>query len=215
MIQHKAMIDAARKGDLKGIEASAAEDPASVDAINEQGLPVVLAAAYHGHRSAVAKLIELGAKLDFWTACAVGHLDTVMRLAPEHVAELSPDGFTPLCLAVAFGHPEATRALIEAGADPNQRSEALGGVAPIHSAVFGRNLDCLRLVLEAGAEVDAPQEGGFTALHGAAQNGDLAAAKLLVARGADPKRPSERGQTAADIAVEHAELRAFLLDHGG
>ncbi|MCO5297042.1 MAG: ankyrin repeat domain-containing protein [Fimbriimonadaceae bacterium] len=215
MIEHKAMMDAARKGDLDAIARCAAEDPASVDAVNEQGLPVVLAAAYHGHRSAVEKLIELGAKLDFWTACAVGHLDTVTRLAPDHYAELSPDGFTPLCLAVAFGHPEVAKALIEAGADPNQRSEALGGVAPLHSAVFGRNLECLRVVLDAGAEVDAPQEGGFTALHGAAQNGHREAARLLIDRGADPKRPTERGQTATDIAAEHPELKAFLLDHGG
>lgn len=215
MIEHKGMIDAARKGDLAAIERCAAEDPASVDAVNEQGLPVVLAAAYHGHRSAVARLIELGAKLDFWTACAVGHLDIVSRLGADHHSELSPDGFTPLCLAVAFGHPEVAKALLDAGADPNQRSEALGGVAPIHSAVFGRNLECVRLVLDGGAAIDAPQEGGFTALHGAAQSGHLEVARLLIDRGADPKRPTERGHTAADIAAEHPEVRALLLDHGG
>lgn len=210
------MLDAAKKGDLVSIRACAAEDPSSVDA-NENGIPAVLLAAYYGRREAVDLLIEFGAAVSFWTGCAIGDEESVRAGLPDNADVLSPDGFLPLCLAVAFRHPAISRLLLAADADPSARSESLGGVAPIHSAVFGRDLECVKLLIEAGADVDAAQEGGFTPLHGAAQNGDLEIVKALANRGADPHQRTPEGKTPADVAGDagHAEVRAYLLDHGG
>lgn len=213
---HSKMIDAAKKGDLEAIRESALEDPSSVDA-NENGIPVVLLAAYYGRREAVVLLVELGAAINFWTGCAIGHEPAVRAGLPDNADVLSADGFLPLCLAVAFRHAALARLLLAADADPNARSESLGGVAPIHSAVFGRDFDCVRLLVEAGADLDAAQEGGFTPVHAAAQNGDFEIVKLLVERGCDPHRKTPEGKTPADLAGDaaHPEVRAYLLDHGG
>ena len=152
MNTHRSMVEAVKKGDPKAVAACAAEDPTSVNAVNEQTLPVILLAAYYGKHEIVAQLRSLGATVDFWIACAIGDDAVVRAGCAKHVAEMSPDGFTPLCLAAAFGHANLVRMLLAAGADPNRRSDSLGRVAPIHSAVFGRSIEAVRALLEAAAD---------------------------------------------------------------
>lgn len=202
MTTHRKLIDAVKKGDQTAVAAIAAEDPTSVDAVNEQGLPAVLLAAYYGKHEIVEQLRSLGAKVDFWSACAIGDEAVVRSGSKKHVKSTSPDGFTPLCLAAAFGHANLVRVLLEAGADPKRRSESLGGVAPIHSAVFGRSIDAVRALLEAGADPLVAQEGGFTALHAAAQHGDEPCVGLLLEFGARKDVHDVRGKTPADHAEE-------------
>ncbi|MGZ4718577.1 MAG: ankyrin repeat domain-containing protein [Acidimicrobiales bacterium] len=69
-----------------------------------------------------------------------------------------------------------------------------------------------RLLLDAGAPVDATQTGGFTPLHEAANRGDEALVTLLLERGADRSLTTDTGQTAADLAAaaDHPELAARL-----
>lgn len=200
MNTHRTMVDAVKKGDKKAVAAAAAASPESVDALNEQGLPVILLAAYYGKREIVKQLRALGAKVDFWIGCAIGDKAVVEAGAKKHVGDMSPDGFTPLCMAAAFGHAELVRLLLAAGGDPNRRSESLGQVAPIQSAVFGRSIDAVRALLEAGADATVAQEGGYTALHAAAQHGDEPCVGLLLEFGARKDVHDVRGKTPADHA---------------
>jgi ankyrin repeat protein len=68
------------------------------------------------------------------------------------------------------------------------------------------------MLLDAGADPNAKQEGGFVAVHAAAQNGNRELAELLVQRGADTSLATDDGRTAQAIAREagHEQLADFL-----
>ena len=74
------------------------------------------------------------------------------------------------------------------------------GVQPLHSAAAGRHLEVCRLLLAAGADVNARQAGGFAPLHAAAQNGDPELVELLLSARADPLAATDAGDTPATTA---------------
>jgi len=93
-------------------------------------------------------------------------------------------GHTALYQAAARGHVEATRALLEAGADARAaRDEDGGGV--LQASVFCENPELVRLLLDQGLDVNEADSDGFTPLMAAAYQGDVATARLLVEAGAD------------------------------
>jgi ankyrin repeat protein len=176
-------------------------------------------AQYYGHSELVSFLLTAHPLQDFATAVTLGDsalVDKQLKDHPELVNELSGDGFMPLCLAAGFGRNEIARLLLAAGADPNMRSTALGGVAPLDSAVFGNSEAAVELLLESGANPNLPQAGGFRPLHGACQNGNLAIVKLLLKFGADPQVPTDEGKRPEDFAKEDTiqVIRAFLSSQG-
>ena len=91
------------------------------------------------------------------------------------------------------------RFLIEAGADP---AESFEGSPLLVLASTDGLAEIVRLLLAAGAPVDAPDEDGLTALAWAARtrwgNAEIAAA--LLAAGADPDRAAKDGQTPRSLA---------------
>ena len=129
----------------------------------------------------------------------------------------SADGWTPLHLAAHFGHTNAVRWLLEAGADARARSRNDLANQPLHAAAAGpAPVELLTLLLEAGADVNARQRGGFTPLQATAQNGNLAATQLLLARGADAQARTDDGQTALSFAQEggHEAIARLLREQG-
>ena len=67
------------------------------------------------------------------------------------------------------------------GADARDEARNPMHVTPLHSAVSARCTPVVRLLLAAGAAVDARQQGGWTALMGAASQGDDEIVALLLA----------------------------------
>ncbi|KAH9229448.1 hypothetical protein K456DRAFT_1923315, partial [Colletotrichum gloeosporioides 23] len=94
------------------------------------------------------------------------------------------------------------------------------GRSPFQKAVEDGNLEVINLLLESGADVNAPaaKYGGATALQLAAITGRLGIARRLIDLGADVNASAaeEDGRTALEGAAEHGRLDMvqFLLDYG-
>jgi ankyrin repeat protein len=209
-----ALFDAIRKGDAGLIRALMAGDPALSAARNADGASPALWAAYTRHPE-LAAIVLAGRQPDFFEACALGNRDRASALLAGDrslVDAYSADGFTPLGLAVFFGHEEIARQLVTAGADVNRPSRNAIRVAPLHSAVESGSLALLNLLLEHGAGPDPVEFLEATPLHSAAARGSREMAERLIAAGADPHRKTKEGKTPADLARQygHEELAVWL-----
>jgi ankyrin repeat protein len=71
-------------------------------------------------------------------------------------------GDTPLHIVCSWGDAEAVDTLIQAGADVNAIGEAK--MTPLFSAVMGRSVDVVNLLLRAQADLAVENEDGNTAL---------------------------------------------------
>ena len=171
-------------------------------------------ALYAGDRDRADSLLVPGRETVFEAAAfgLVARLDELLSEQPELVRRWSEDGFTPLHLACFAGGAEATRLLVERGAD----LEALSGasfakVRPLGTAAFARDLESAAVLLEAGADPNGPGEGGLAPLHAAARNGDLDFVRLLLRHGADATEAADDGRTPADLAGEAGHNEAAEL----
>ena len=108
--------------------------------------------------------------VDLITAAAEGNLDAVK----QHVAagtdlnqkDPNPSGAkaTALGIAAALGHTEVAIALIEGGANVDQRDK--DGSTPLHSAAFLCYPKIVQALLDKGADKNARNNSGSTPLEG-------------------------------------------------
>ena len=196
------MMAAVAAGDSEGVSALLAEDPSLVNSRGEDGVSAVLLARYRFDRATMDALLAADPDLDIFEGAALGRIDRVRAALdddPLAVRAFSPDGFTALHLAAFFGKPEIARALLDAGAPVDTYTTNDLANQPVHAAAAGRHLEVCRLLLAAGADVNATQHGGYTPLHEAAQHGDIEMVELFLSAGADPTAHVPEG-TPADMA---------------
>jgi ankyrin repeat protein len=198
------MFDAIDAGDEARLAELLASEPGLAGERDNDGVSAALHARYRDNHDAVAQLLATDPELDAFDAAGLGR--------PERLAELlaadaglasafSSDGFTALHLASFFGWVEAARLLLDRAAPPNAVSRNPMAVMPLHSAAAGGHDEVARLLVAAGADVNARQRHGYTPLHAAAQNGDAEMTEMLLAAGADPSARTDAGQTPADLAT--------------
>jgi ankyrin repeat protein len=174
-------------------------------------------ALYHGQADQAQRLLaELGeSNLSIHEAAAMGvlaRLEAVLAHDPSAVNAWSADGFQPLGLACFFGRRAATELLLARGAEVNTPARHRFHVAAIHAALAGPEPSIARLLVAAGADVNARQQDGFTPLHETAHSGNLELTRYLLAHEADPGARNDQGRTPAEVARErgHSEVAQML-----
>lgn len=115
--------------------------------------PLITALVF-GFADAAEALVRRGARADSLAAAAgLGRLDEVRAILPAASAD---DRHRALALATQRGHLAVTRALLDAGEDPNRfhppGMHAHAG--PLHHAALGGHADLVRLLVERGARLD-------------------------------------------------------------
>lgn len=172
------------------------------------------------------------------TAARTGNADAV-RLLLEHGADVDAKegahGQTALMWAAAQRHPTVVRVLLEHQAGVHERSNSYpqvvssagnadprgvfevmqGGYTPLLFAAREGDLQSVRLLLAAGADVNDAAASGTSALVVAAHSGHGALAAFLIEAGADPGA-ADAGYGALHAAVLRGDagLVRALLAHG-
>lgn len=119
---------------------------------------------------------------------------------------------TPLHAAAAGYRAEIAQLLLDAGADPKAAYNHRRG-QPLHYAADGyivsdlwdekKQVAMIRLLLKAGADMNAQDKNGATPLHRAVRTRCAAAVKCLLSAGADPTIRNKPGSTAFHLAIQN------------
>ncbi len=203
MSDQAGFLKAVTSGDLEGVRARLAENPALAGACNETGTPATLLALYHQKGDIAALLVAAKESLSVFEAAAFGRTASLAALLDADAAladAFAGDGFNPLGLAAFFGHEEAVALLLGRGAQVGTASRNAMKVTALHAATAARSLPIVRRLLEAGIDVDAAQQQDFTALHEAVRSNQPLLVKMLLAHGANPLARAADGRTPVSIA---------------
>ena len=185
--------EAADAGDQRAVEQFL-RSGVSVHALSDYGAPALQYAAARGHLEIARLLVKAGADVNY----------------------LIKDGGTPLMGAAALLKPHMIEFLIANGAQPNKKG--VDGHFPLYCpfqpavAAIRQQLECIRLLVAAGARINEKTDSGSTPLMKAAWFGNAEAAKYLLHLGADPTLKNNDGKAAAIMAFErgHDELAELL-----
>jgi ankyrin repeat protein len=197
------VLEAVLNDEVARVGAILAESPELASSRDRDGVSALMHARYRSNRAMLDALLATDPDLDVHEAAALGYLDRLRGLVgddPSLVGAVSGDGFTPLHFAAFFAKPEAARMLLDLDAPVDAAASNASRVQPLHSAAAGRAVEICRMLLAAGADVNARQADGFVPLHAAAQNGDPEIMELFLSAGADPAVATDDGRTAADLA---------------
>jgi ankyrin repeat protein len=107
------------------------------------------------------------------------------------------------------GDVEMVRRILATGPDPDVR-DAFGGTA-LHDAIFQKNLEVIKLLLDYGFDINATvPSNGYTPLHYCVWTNNLPAVRLLLAYKADKTIKAKDGRTPVEKATKDGK-REFVL----
>lgn len=175
---------------------------ADVNAVEQsRGQTALMWAAHSGGADTIRVLLEGGANLTARTDSAKYGSRRPSTLAPPFALDAAPTGFTPLLFAVRAGRLDAVRALLDAGASPNDTLSE--GQSALVVATANAHWEVADLLLDRGADPRLAG-AGWNALHQLIRTrrmtntgaeapspiptgnvDSLALAKKMIARGAD------------------------------
>ncbi len=214
------LIAAVNADDTDRVVALVAADPALANARDEHGVSAIMLSRYRFARPVTDALLAADPDLDVFEATALGYVDRLRERLdedPGRVTAISSDGFTPLHYAGFFGKADVAHILLGSGAKVDIYTQNAFANQPLHAAAAGRHLEVCRILLAAGADVNATQHGGYTPLHEAAQAGDVELAELFLSAGADPLARADDDQTPAETAdaAGHPDLASRIREVAG
>lgn len=140
------------------------------------------AAVSEGHDSIVQRLLDLGA----------------------HVNAKRGGGCTALHRAAALGSIEVVRILLKNGAQVDMRDGSYGRT-PLAVAAWNGHLDCVQLLADSGANINAVDSQRSTPLHLALERNQQKVAQLLIDRDARLDVANDAQKTQAQLALDSIE----------
>ncbi|XP_078572394.1 uncharacterized protein LOC144859538 isoform X2 [Branchiostoma floridae x Branchiostoma japonicum] len=155
------------------------------------------------------------AKTAYRPGYAVRVAEEVERRQLDINQTLPSTGMSLFLCACLSGSHEFVRKLIKKGADMKVRSAA--GDSALYLAVYGctcshqTDLSLVRILIDAGCDVNAANDRGNTPLHQAAMSGNIPLIKLLLKHGADPYIANSANILPIDCATNTGHLVAAKL----
>ena len=196
-LEDQALIALASKGDLAGVERLIAQG-VSVKAKDGRGRTALLGATHGNHVAVARALIAAGADVNakddmqdspYLYAGAEGRTE-ILKMTLAAGADLKATnryGGTALIPAAHHGHPEAVRVLLGTAIDKDHVNK-LGWTALLEAVILGDggpvHSEIVRLLVEAGANVNVADREGVTPLAHARRRGFREMVRILESRGA-------------------------------
>lgn len=204
-----AAFDRVRSGDPEGLARLLAAEPSLASATNDDGTPLLHAAAQSDDPALVDAVLEAGADVEVKARWGHTALEWAANVNARRAADflLSRGSALNLWSAAALGRMDDVRAFLALGQNERAVADAF------YIACRNGALDVARLLRAEGAEVDALGYFDATALHWAAVNGHEETVAWLVAEGANvTRRDPEFDATPAGWAREggHDDLARRL-----
>jgi ankyrin repeat protein len=210
---------------------------ADVTAANRYGITALYLACVNGSAVTIERLLKAGADANWtdgegqtalMTAARTGSVDAVKVLLAHGAAVDARErwrGQTASMWAAAQHHPEMLQELIAHGADVNARSMIKkwerqttaeprekwlppGGLTPLLFATREGCLECARVLVAAGADVNAGDPDNISPVLSAIINGHYDVAAFLLDKGADANAADISGRTPLYAAVDFNTMPA-------
>ncbi len=189
------------------------------------GKTALITATQNGHATIVSLLIDLGADVNKYdtqkctalmAAAANGNAKMVsLLLAAGADASLTDHlGSIALYRATMGGHLDCVKLLLP---KLNLTLRNNHGYTPLHVvASHDTKGSSVKLLAEAGADINAKDNAGYTPLMLAAINNRINSVMMLISLGADAKAYNNSLKNAYDLALAegHREITALLRDQG-
>jgi ankyrin repeat protein len=179
-------------------------------------------ATMFGKSDCLSYLIDLGCNLKVQNsdgdqivhlACFPGTVNCMKILfyRGADIYSYNQDGFQPLHCAALYRSVNVLKFLLDIGVDP--KSLTCGNDQAIHLA-FGpdNNLDCLKLLIDYGADVNAVGSNGMSPIMTATINGTAESILILALANADVNQHTfDEGLSSLHLAARHGQTQCIAL----
>jgi ankyrin repeat protein len=206
----RSMHEIVTEENVQAMQEAFAQDPESVNRLNESGLPPLYIAALYRNQKAIDFLLEHGAAVDIFACAYLGRAadaETLLVGNPDLMRATTPNGMTALHYASMAGHVDVVDVLLGYHADvnalDNRGSTALMQACHVGPWKSEPAEGIIQLLLDHNAQIDVFQA--------AAMGRTDLIESILDRDGSLIDYPDDRGRTALFHAAHNNRLAAVKL----